>query len=163
PAARPGDPAIVRMRPETSYVRMDASVTTTAADIATRVDVRGGGGERFTVRGHIAVNSRPVVRIYAVDDPTAYARALFIETLRREGVAVTASPLQPARAELPEKDNFAKLTRVGLYKSPPFSEVVKVTLKVSHNLYASAMPLLVAVKHGKRTLADGLRLQRKYL
>jgi len=25
------------------------------------------------------------------------------------------------------------------------------------------MPLLIAVKHGKRTLADGLRLERKYL
>src|SRR5262249_52378735 len=91
PGSKPGEPATVRMRPETNYVRMDASVTTTASGIATRVEIRGGGGgERFTVRGHIAVDSPPVVRIYAVDDPTAYARAVFIETLRREGVAVPA-------------------------------------------------------------------------
>jgi D-alanyl-D-alanine carboxypeptidase/D-alanyl-D-alanine-endopeptidase (penicillin-binding protein 4) len=164
PGAKPGEPATVRMRPETNYVRMDAAVMTTAAHTATRVEVRGGGsGERFTVRGRIAMDSRPIVRIYAVDDPTAYGRALFIETLRREGVTVTASPLQPQRGELPDKGAYGKLTRVGLFTSPPFSELVKVTLKVSHNLYASAMPLLVAVKHGQRTLADGMRLERKYL
>jgi D-alanyl-D-alanine carboxypeptidase/D-alanyl-D-alanine-endopeptidase (penicillin-binding protein 4) len=163
PGAKPGEPATVRMRPETNYVRMDASVATTAAHTATRVEVRGGGGERFTVRGRIAVDSKPIVRIYAVDDPTAYGRALFIEALRREGVTVAASPLQPQRGELPEKESYANLTRVGLYTSPPFGELAKVTLKVSHNLYASAMPLLIAVKHGKRTLADGLRLERKYL
>jgi D-alanyl-D-alanine carboxypeptidase/D-alanyl-D-alanine-endopeptidase (penicillin-binding protein 4) len=164
PGAKPGEPATVRMRPETNYVRMDASVVTTAADTPTRVEVRGGGGgERFTVRGKIAVNARPQVRIYAVDEPTTYARALFIETLRREGVSVAASPLQPGKAELPEKESYARLTRVGVYTSPPFAEVVKVTLKVSHNLYASAMPLLIAVKHSKKTLADGLRLVRKYL
>ncbi len=33
---------------------------------------------------------------------------------------------------------------------------MKVTLKVSQNLYASTLPLLVAAKYGERTLADGL-------
>jgi D-alanyl-D-alanine carboxypeptidase/D-alanyl-D-alanine-endopeptidase (penicillin-binding protein 4) len=41
--------------------------------------------------------------------------------------------------------------------------VAKVTLKVSHNLYASTMPLLLAARHGKRTLADGLKIQRQFL
>ena len=49
------------------------------------------------------------------------------------------------------------------FVSPPFSETVKVTLKVSHNLYASTLPLLVAAKHGERTLAAGLHRQREYL
>jgi len=34
-----------------------------------------------------------------------------------------------------------------------------VTLKVSHNLYASTLPLLLAVQDGKNSLADGLRRQ----
>src|SRR5262249_41621866 len=37
------------------------------------------------------------------------------------------------------------------------------TLKVSHNLYASTLPLLLAAKHKKRTLGEGLRLQGKEL
>src|SRR5204862_98144 len=40
---------------------------------------------------------------------------------------------------------------------------VKVTLKVSHNLYASTLPLLIAARHGERTLAEGLRRQARLL
>src|SRR5207302_7412272 len=89
--------------------------------------------------------------------------ALFIEVLRREGVAVEASPLGDPRPELPERDGYGKLERVAVFTSPPLSEAVKVTLKVSHNLYASTMPLLVAAKYGERTLAQGLGRQRQFL
>ena len=50
-----------------------------------------------------------------------------------------------------------------MLKSPPFSEAIKVTLKVSHNLYASTLPLLVAAQYGKRTLPEGLHLERQFL
>jgi D-alanyl-D-alanine carboxypeptidase/D-alanyl-D-alanine-endopeptidase (penicillin-binding protein 4) len=121
------------------------------------------GPNRFTVRGRVPAGSQPLVRIHPVDDPTAFARALFIEALRREGVAVNASPLAAPSAELPEKESYAKLPRVAAYTSPPFAELIKVTLKVSHNLYASTLPILAAVKNGRKTLADGLRLQRDFL
>jgi D-alanyl-D-alanine carboxypeptidase/D-alanyl-D-alanine-endopeptidase (penicillin-binding protein 4) len=163
PAAKAGDPAVVRMRPETSFLQMDAQVSTVGEKRPRRVEIASAGPNRFTVRGSVPAGSRPIVRIYAVDDPAAFARALFIEALRREGVAVTASPLAAPQGELPEKESYAELTRVALHSSPPFSELIKVTLKVSHNLYASTLPLLVAVKHDKRTLADGMRLQRKFL
>ena len=74
-----------------------------------------------------------------------------------------ASPLREPQAELPERDGYGRLTRVAVFKSPPLSEAVKVTLKVSHNLYASTLPLLVAAKHGQRTLADGLQRQGNFL
>jgi serine-type D-Ala-D-Ala carboxypeptidase/endopeptidase (penicillin-binding protein 4) len=163
PAEKDGQLATVRMRPETAYVRMDASVRTVPKGVPTKLEVRSEGNERFSVRGQIAVGAGPRLCIYGVEDPAAYARALFIETLRREGVTVSANPLVTPKAELPEKASYAKLERVALFRSAPFSEVAKVTLKVSHNLYASTLPLLMAARHGKRTLADGLRLQRKFL
>src|SRR5262249_2467847 len=95
--------------------------------------------------------------------PAQYARALFIETLRAQGVSVAASPLQPPTAELPDKDGYEKLSRVAAFTSPPFSEVIKVTLKVSHNLYASTLPLLIAAKNGQKSVADGLHWQRTFL
>src|SRR5439155_14979994 len=95
--------------------------------------------------------------------PAGFARALFVEALRHEGVRVSASLLQAPQAELPEKGSYANLTRVASYTSPRFAELIKVTLKVSHNLYASTLPLLVAAKNGKRTLAEGLHLQRRFL
>jgi D-alanyl-D-alanine carboxypeptidase/D-alanyl-D-alanine-endopeptidase (penicillin-binding protein 4) len=163
PADKAGEPARVRMRPRTSFVQMDAQVTTAAEGTEARLDVRAVGPQRFTLRGQVPAKGKPGVRIYAVDDPVNFARALFIETLRREGVAVSASPIQPPQAELPDWESYAKLRRVALFTSPPFSEVVKVTLKVSHNLYASTLPLLVAAKNGKRTLSDGMRLERHFL
>ncbi len=52
---------------------------------------------------------------------------------------------------------------IATFVSPPFSELVKVTLKVSHNLYASTLPMLVAAHSGNRTLAQGLRAQGRLL
>jgi D-alanyl-D-alanine carboxypeptidase/D-alanyl-D-alanine-endopeptidase (penicillin-binding protein 4) len=163
PADEPGQPASVRMRPETAFVQMDAQVDTVGEGASLRVDIRSAGPHSFVVRGRIPVKAKPLVRIYSVEDPAQYARALFIETLRGHGVGVSASPLQPPVAELPEKDRYDKLDRVAVFTSPPFSEVVKVTLKVSHNLYASTLPLLVAAKNGQKTVADGLHRQRKFL
>jgi D-alanyl-D-alanine carboxypeptidase/D-alanyl-D-alanine-endopeptidase (penicillin-binding protein 4) len=163
PAAKAGDPAVVKMRPQTEFIQMDAQISTGPEKGRQTITIEGVGTNRFTVRGQVRAGSQPLVRIYPVDDPVAFARALFIEALRREGVAVSASPLSPPEAELPDKDGYGKLTRVAVYESPPFGELIKVTLKVSHNLYASTLPLLVAAKNGKRTLSDGLRLQRKFL
>jgi D-alanyl-D-alanine carboxypeptidase/D-alanyl-D-alanine-endopeptidase (penicillin-binding protein 4) len=163
PGEKAGDPASVRMRPETSFIQMDAEVLTAAEGIEPSVELRAVGPQRFTVRGRVPAKGKPLLRIYPVDDPLGFARALFIEALRREGVVVAASPIQPPQADLPDRGDYAKLHRVALFTSPPFSEAIKVTLKVSHNLYASTLPLLVAVKNGKRTLADGLRLERSFL
>jgi D-alanyl-D-alanine carboxypeptidase/D-alanyl-D-alanine-endopeptidase (penicillin-binding protein 4) len=48
-------------------------------------------------------------------------------------------------------------------KSPPLREYVKVVLKVSHNLYASTMPLILAANHGERTLSAGLKQEARRL
>src|SRR5207244_2776593 len=106
---------------------------------------------------------KPLVRIYDVPNPAYFARALFIEVLKEAGVGVAASALEQPSAELPEAARYAKLPKVASFTSPPFAEVIKVTLKVSHNLYAGTLPLLIAAKNGKRTLADGFQLQRKFL
>src|SRR5207248_3658938 len=48
-------------------------------------------------------------------------------------------------------------------QSPPLSESARLILKVSHNLHASTLPLIVAARKGKRTLDDGLHVQRDFL
>ncbi len=109
------------------------------------------------------MESKPLVRIWPVDEPTAFARALFIESLRRNGITVNASPYAKPAVELPPRDAYSKMTRVASFTSPPFSEVIKVTLKVSHNLYASTLPLLIAQKQGQGDIPAGLRWQRQFL
>jgi D-alanyl-D-alanine carboxypeptidase/D-alanyl-D-alanine-endopeptidase (penicillin-binding protein 4) len=163
PGAKAGEAATAQAQPRTGFVQIDVQVDTVAAGKPTRIDVERVGPMRFAVRGQIAANVRPQVRICPVDDPAGFARALFIDALRAEGVTVKASGLRPPTADLPEKESYAKLPRVAVYKSPPLSEALKVTLKVSHNLYASLLPLLLAAKHDKRTLAEGMRLEGEEL
>jgi D-alanyl-D-alanine carboxypeptidase/D-alanyl-D-alanine-endopeptidase (penicillin-binding protein 4) len=121
------------------------------------LEVHVAGPRRFSVRGKVPVGHKPVVRIYEVEDPASFARTLFIETLRNRGVRVEASAIADNPADkLPYRSSVAKLPKVAEYTSPPLREYVKVILKVSHNLHASTLPLLVAAHHGETTLAEGL-------
>jgi D-alanyl-D-alanine carboxypeptidase/D-alanyl-D-alanine-endopeptidase (penicillin-binding protein 4) len=163
PGAAVGDPATFELRPVTDWAQVDVRVETVSAMRKPRIMVERTGPQRWVLTGSIPVNSKPLVRICSVDDPAGFARALFLEQLRQAGVTVKASALRPPSAELPEKGSYEKLPRVAVLKSAPLSEVIKVTLKVSHNLYASLLPLLVAVKHKQRTLEEGMKLQGKAL
>jgi D-alanyl-D-alanine carboxypeptidase/D-alanyl-D-alanine-endopeptidase (penicillin-binding protein 4) len=163
PGDRVGAAARVSMTPATEFVRMESQVVTVAAGEPTWVTVQPAGPEGFIVRGQIGLRSRPVLRIYAVPDPAAFARAVFIECLRRAGVEVSASMFRPPQTGLPDRAGYAQLTEVARFTSLPFAELLKVTMKVSSNLYANTFPLLIAARHGRRTMAEGLQLQRQVL
>lgn len=164
PGAKAGEPASVKLVPGTSYVAADVQVETVAEGGRAVVNVRRVGPRSFTVRGRVPVGHKPVVRIFEVDEPASYARALFIETLRKKGVRVNASPLgNDDPAKLPTRAEVAALPTVVTYSSPPFREYAKVILKVSHNLHASTLPLLIAAHHGDTTEAQGLRRQGRIL
>ena len=163
PGDKVGAGATHTLRPATDFLQIDVQVKTTNNDTQPQIHVKRVGTGRYTVRGTIPIGSAPQVRICVVDDPTGYARALFIDLLRKQGVEVAASALKAPTAELPEKKGYAKLQRVALHRSLPLSEALGVTLKVSHNLYASTLPLLVAVKHDKRTLREGMLQQGRIL
>jgi D-alanyl-D-alanine carboxypeptidase/D-alanyl-D-alanine-endopeptidase (penicillin-binding protein 4) len=161
PAKKPGELANVQFSPKTEFYQMDALVNTIESGQDNRFALQVVGPNQFTVRGEIAVNSKPMEKIFPVVEPTLFARTLFIEQLRKQGIRVTAPLLRPNRLDLPMRDE--KLTQVAMFRSAPFSEVVRVTLKVSHNLYASEMPVLIATRHQKHSIEEGLFQEAKYL
>ncbi|HEV8062863.1 MAG TPA: D-alanyl-D-alanine carboxypeptidase/D-alanyl-D-alanine-endopeptidase [Gemmataceae bacterium] len=163
PAAVAGQPATVEMCPQTAYYQMDADVTTVAAGKPISIDVVGTGLHAFKVRGQMPIRPKPLVRYFPVEDPARFARALLIEALHANGVRVSASIFEDPRVTLPSREEIAKLPTIATFVSPPFSELMKVTLKVSHNLYASTLPMLVAAHNGNKTLAQGLRAQGRLL
>jgi D-alanyl-D-alanine carboxypeptidase/D-alanyl-D-alanine-endopeptidase (penicillin-binding protein 4) len=164
PAEKAGDPARVTFRPATQYLTMDAQVVTAEAGQAPELTVRLVGSRRYAVRGRVPVGHARVVKIGEINDPASFARTLLIEALRRRGVRVAASALgQNDGSGLPARLDVLKLPKVAEYTSPPFSEYARVILKVSHNLYASTLPLLLAVRHNERTLESGLRRQGEIL
>jgi D-alanyl-D-alanine carboxypeptidase/D-alanyl-D-alanine-endopeptidase (penicillin-binding protein 4) len=164
PGAKPGDPASVTIVPASSFVTMDAQVETVEKDQSPRVTVRADGPRRFHVRGRVPVEHKPLVKTYEVEEPASFARTLFIETLRKRGVRVDASAVGENRPDrLPPRAEVAKLAKVAEYTSPPLREYVRVILKVSHNLHASTLPLLIATHHGETTLSAGLRREGRLL
>ena len=144
---------MVTFQPATQFVTMDAQVATVEAGMPPMLEVHPVGPRRFTVRGRLPLGHSRVVKIYEVDEPASFARALLIEALQRRGVRVASSPLDVNVTEnLPSPPRWPSLPRVAEYTSPPFSEYLRVILKVSHNLHASTLPLLLAARHGERTL-----------
>ena len=163
PGAEPGAPAKVTTRPESAFYHADAIVTTGSEKSAASVQLLPVGPSQFAVRGKVPAGGKPLVRIYPIDDPAGFARTAFIEALRRQGVRCNAALLRAGSVNLPTKDTYEKLPKLATYTSPPFQEAVAVTLKVSHNLYASTMPCLVAASKGFATAEAGLKEGRKII
>jgi D-alanyl-D-alanine carboxypeptidase/D-alanyl-D-alanine-endopeptidase (penicillin-binding protein 4) len=159
-----GQPAEVKWRPESKSFRVELHLETVAKNGKTETSVRDLGGGRYSVHGSIAEGHKPVLRVVEASDANSFARTLLIDALTRNGVEVLA----PAAADhphdkLPPRDETLKLPNVAKLLSPPFAENARLILKVSHNLHASTLPLLVAAKHGERTLSQGLRRQHDFL
>lgn len=159
-----GRPAKVTWRPQTSAMQVEANFRTVPAGGKTQTWIRDLGAGRLHVFGQIPVGSRPVVRVFEVPDAASHARSLLIEALERNGVNVDSPKLGGNAADrLPRQNEYAGLPIVATFESPKFAENARLILKVSHNLHASTLPLLVAAKHGERTLTDGLRRQHAFL
>jgi D-alanyl-D-alanine carboxypeptidase/D-alanyl-D-alanine-endopeptidase (penicillin-binding protein 4) len=165
PGSKPGDPATLRTVPSQSFLNVDFQVETGDEKSKPWIDVRGVGTRGCVVRGTIPAGHKPILRTFGVDQPDDFARAMFIEALRSRGVLVTASALDDNDpSKLPSTGDVAKLPKVAEYLSPPFAEYAKVVLKVSHNLHASTLPLLLASRQpGAANLGSGLRRQGEIL
>lgn len=157
PGTKAGEAATVKLVPETSFASADVQVETVAKGEKESLTVEGTGPRRFRVRGRLPVGRKPLVKVYEVEEPAAFARSLFIERLRKHGVRVDAAANGDNSTDmLPAQAEVVGLPKVAEYVSPPFREYLRVILKVSHNLHASTLPLLVAARHHEGTLHAGL-------
>ncbi len=163
PASKPNELARVEMRPKCDLIQMDAEVKTTEENQPPKVIIQAMNSTQFTIRGTIPVKHAPINRFFPIEEPSLFARNLFIRCLREKGILVHANALRPSFFNLPPKGFYPKLNKIASYESEPFRDVIKVTLKVSHNLYASTLPALVGLKKGDPTPTNGLRIQKQIL
>jgi D-alanyl-D-alanine carboxypeptidase/D-alanyl-D-alanine-endopeptidase (penicillin-binding protein 4) len=164
PGKAVGDLASVEVRPKTGYLRGDIEVRTTAKGSKPAMREPNEDPSAYVLRGSLPIDSKPVVSLVAIERPAEFARVLLIEALRRQGVRVDAPLFLTPTAPLPDgKPGYDKLPVVAKYTSEPLIDALKVTLKVSHNLYASTLPCLLAAKAGKTTLKAGLLEEGKQL
>ena len=149
-----GELATVEWRPRSALYNVSSSVETVAAGSQAQIEITSGTGT-IHVEGKIPAGNDPLVRVSMVEDPATFARSLLIEALEREGVDVTASSLSDNPSEkLP--DNYSNLTEVAVLESLPFSENIKLILKVSQNVHADTLPFLVGAQYGTKDFYEGI-------
>ncbi len=162
--ATDGDPALLEVRPVSAFYDITVNVQTVAADRQQEVTITSPGPNQIEIQGQIPEGSAPLLQTFQVEDPPAFVRTLFIESLARHGVTIDAPAVGTNPADrLPASDTYEEANRAALLTSLPFSEVIKVILKVSMNQGADTLVFLLAVKEGQRTFSEGLQAIRLFL
>jgi D-alanyl-D-alanine carboxypeptidase/D-alanyl-D-alanine-endopeptidase (penicillin-binding protein 4) len=150
-------------RPVTAAYTIRAAVTTAVAGQPATVKVTTPEPGVIAVEGQVPAGAS-LLRTVQVQDPQAFARTLLIEALGRAGVTVTAAATGPNRADaLPAPGSYAAADRVALHRSLPFAENIKLINKVSMNVQADTLIMLLAAKAGKRTLDEGMTLVQPFI
>ncbi len=154
PGTAEGSPARLTISPESSYVKVVNQIKTTKPGGLVKMDdpaekANPDGTYTVTVTGSAPLGSAPILFSYPVAQPSRFAETVLVQALREKGIE--------ARAPRPdEKIDFAAEARdytpenvVAEHVSPPLSEEIKVTLKVSQNLHASMMPFILGAVAAK--------------
>jgi PBP4 family serine-type D-alanyl-D-alanine carboxypeptidase len=142
PGAHLGDPVSVAVSPQTPYVRFVNRATTGTAKSDATIDLSADA--RLSTGDHVVTitGSQPVgpsvLYAYRVPEPRLFAQTAFAVALKDAGVVVEGGSESGPRRYGPEE-------LVAKHVSPPLSEDVYITLKVSDNLHAGLMPYMWAV------------------
>jgi D-alanyl-D-alanine carboxypeptidase/D-alanyl-D-alanine-endopeptidase (penicillin-binding protein 4) len=154
-----GQPARVEYRPQVPGYTVTAQVETVAA--GGELDVRESSGDpgQIIVAGQIPEDQGELIKTYQIMDPAPFARALFIQALQNNGITVSAPVSGPNPSNLlPEKGSYKKDDQVAELISPPLSEDIKLTNKVSQNMHADNLIELIAVNNGTPGFDKGMQL-----
>jgi PBP4 family serine-type D-alanyl-D-alanine carboxypeptidase len=171
PGAKAGDPVAITVSPETSYLHFTNKIVTGAAGSKPSLDIsdpspRPDGAIEVTLNGSIPLGAETQTGAYPVPSPTQFATAALRQCVTEAGIQI--KPLKKSQAP-----DFATLKKfytsdnvVAEHTSPPLSEDVKITLKVSQNLHASMGPYLLgiyAAKANKDLLNSGFKVENEFL
>lgn len=160
----PGTAPSLAMRPRTAAYRLANKVTTGPAGAPLAIGITEDPAGMILISGTIAADAGPVNQTCTVKTPAAFARTLLIEALERQGVDVAAPATgdNPVK-KLPAAGSYPRARKVAELTSPPLSEDVKLTLKVSQNMHADTYVMLVAAASNKTGFYDGLQEEGKIL
>ncbi|MGA8221543.1 MAG: D-alanyl-D-alanine carboxypeptidase/D-alanyl-D-alanine-endopeptidase [Candidatus Acidiferrales bacterium] len=149
-------PANLKISPRTSYVTfINKMVTTPAgskADAQIISDVANpDGSHTVTFSGTFPLGSPSILYSYPVPQPSRFAQFVFVEALREKGVKVNLPPPGETANFKTLAASYTPENLVAEHVSPPLSEELKVTLKVSQNLHASMTPFILGAALGRAT------------
>jgi D-alanyl-D-alanine carboxypeptidase/D-alanyl-D-alanine-endopeptidase (penicillin-binding protein 4) len=181
PADRAGEKAFVNITPFADYYRLDNRIITTPPGTGRRIYInREPGSMVLTLWGNMPLGDPGADEALAVEDPAAFAAALFRDLLEKRGVTVygRTSARHTELASLSTFSVTALATERGggdtlvptqpqvlaSHASQPLSEDLKVVNKVSQNLHAEILLRLLGREKGNAgTVESGLEVLRGFL
>jgi PBP4 family serine-type D-alanyl-D-alanine carboxypeptidase len=161
----PGQYAVLRPMPNVPYIRFRSKIRTGRREDETSISYTqkpSRGGTIEVIASGIIGGAAAANLAYPVDDPARFASAVFTQELSKAGVQVADATWSIDLGASPRDDAH----KVATYTSPPLSEDVRVTLKVSQNLHAMMMPYVIGSVLGHaRARSDrvGFLLMRNWL
>jgi PBP4 family serine-type D-alanyl-D-alanine carboxypeptidase len=161
PGAKVGDAASWIIAPGVPYIHFVNKIATVLGDktkIETVTTDHKNGSQTVTITGTVGVDSKPVIEAYALSSPSRFAGTLLGMALKDAGVnvagkpgVITAEATETSIGAATMRKFYTEAMRVAEHVSPPLSEDVRITLKVSQNLHASTMPYFLGAALGKAT------------
>ncbi|TDC65465.1 D-alanyl-D-alanine carboxypeptidase/D-alanyl-D-alanine endopeptidase [Streptomyces hainanensis] len=157
PGRAAGDRPVVTLTPANDHVAVVNRATTVPAGEPDTLSVtREHGAGALVVSGRIPVGAAPTTAWIAVDDPTAYATAVFADALAAHGVRVTGDTVLGRAAP-------ADATPLAAHESMPLSELLVPFLKLSNNMHAEALVKTIGHRTaGRGTWSAGLAAIQRY-
>ena len=173
-----GKRAQVAVRPLSSALRIKNKLLTGAAgsDDTLKLDPElpqciGQRGCSATIEGELPIDFKPaftgtfpLVQTFRIVEPSNYARTVFIEALEAEGVTVDAAHVAQNSADmLPDSGSYQADKRVAELTGLPYSDDMKLILKISYNIGADTSLVLFGLTQGVNNITDALDVERHVL
>jgi serine-type D-Ala-D-Ala carboxypeptidase/endopeptidase (penicillin-binding protein 4) len=155
PGERVGDPALLRLQPDTGCVSVVSSVTTGERRAAGQAEaeaddakdltlLREPGSNDVRLTGRLPLGGEWQAHL-AVADPASCAAAVFASVLETRGIRVTGG------VSISSAPLTADVRTLAAYDGAPVAEIVKVINKESQNLHAEMLLRLL----GQRVKGEG--------
>ena len=160
----------IRTAPEVAHVRFINRLVTGAPGTDPNVEqiatALPDGTREVILRGSVPSGHAVLNSPYAVDSPSQFAADVLVAQLRKAGVTVGKGAADGHADSSAFTASYRPNMLLAEIVSPPLSEDVRITLKVSQNLHAATMPYLIGSLIGKATInADqrGLAIMHDWL
>jgi D-alanyl-D-alanine carboxypeptidase/D-alanyl-D-alanine-endopeptidase (penicillin-binding protein 4) len=105
-----------------------------------------------------------LVQTVRITQPSNYARTVFIESLRKAGVTVSAPLVEQNPANLaPSSAAYSQANQVAVLRGMTYAQDAKLILKISYNIGADTSLVLFGVTRGANSMPGALAVERKNL
>jgi D-alanyl-D-alanine carboxypeptidase/D-alanyl-D-alanine-endopeptidase (penicillin-binding protein 4) len=135
PSSKLSDVCSVSVSPATKYVTIiNKTITAAATDSVNDIWFeRKRGTNTIIVHGIMSQGKRPWIESVTVENPTLYTAAVLKEVLESKSIAVTGTWVDVD--DLKDTVRYDTARQLASFTSQPYSELIKVINKPSHNMY----------------------------